>query len=377
MDYRVIDAGTHATPPPEMWVERFPAELRDRAPRKEVRHDARGAYEVLVLEGEDVRPLASSMGVPRDQIVEPMARAFDEGLAGKSDPRARIADMDRYGCDAQLIVRQDYPLLQPKDLQTWWGIVRATNDWLSEFCSYAPERLLGTGQLPTWDMDLTLQEARTIKRLGLRAVQLPGVPGHIGNWSTPADHHYLDPWWEPLWTELEALDLVVVAHVDSWGATPGLAGYLGFPGQAAVNLAMNKGIAAEMVTSLIFSKTFDRHPSLRVVLNETGIGWAAHLVPWMDILMEKQPGTYTPLGLTRMPSQYWREHFIASTLWDSCGVKNRDILGLETLAWCSDYPENYGTYLYAQEQQDRDLAGCTEDERCAILAGNARRVFRL
>jgi predicted TIM-barrel fold metal-dependent hydrolase len=382
--YKVIDVGTHANPPAEMWVERFPAELRDLAPRKEMRSNELGEYEVLVCEGVDIRHIGSTLGVPYDKFYGdgPFTRKFTDGVQGGHDPKARLADMDRDGIDAQVIVHGLHgggaaPALAPKNLQTWWGCIRAYNDWIADFCSVAPDRLLGVGQLPTWDMELMLKEVRTIKDKGLRAVLLPLTPGKSTEWSTPANHDYTDPWWEPLWTELENLNLPAISHVDSAVATPSLSGYGRGPYQSLVNLWVNKSIAQEMAASLIFSGVFDRHPKLRFIFNETGIGWAAHFVPWMDVHVEMNPTIYKRFELKRKPSEVWREHFLVSTLWDTCGVRNRDLIGIETFAWCSDYPETYGTFARAKAQQDRDLAGCSEDERSAILAGNAVRVFGL
>jgi predicted TIM-barrel fold metal-dependent hydrolase len=382
--YNVIDVGTHANPPAEMWAERFPAALKHLAPRKELRSNHLGEYEVLVCEGVDIRHIGSTLGVPYDQFYGdgPFARRFTDGIQGGFDPKARIADMDRDGIDAQVIVRGLHgggsgPDLSPKNLETLWGCIRAYNDWIGDFCSFAPDRLLGVGELPTWDMELMLKEVRTIKDKGLRAVQLPLVPGKSTEWSTPANYDYTDTWWEPLWTELENLNLPVVSHVDSAVATPSISGYGKGPIRGVVNIWTNKAIGSEMIASLILAKVFERHPKLRFVLNETGIGWAAHLVPFMDVHVEMNPTIYKRFEFKRKPSEVWREHFLVSTLWDSCGVKNRDIIGIETFAWCSDYPETYGTFVRAKAQQDRDLAGCSEVERQAILAGNAIRVFGL
>src|SRR5207244_210069 len=156
------------------------------------------------------------------------------------------------------------------------------------------------------------------------------APGYVGDWSVPADHNYLSPYWEPLWTELENLELTMVSHVDAFAVTKDLSGYMGGPG-SAVGLMANKAVASEMVASLIVGKVFDNHPKLKLVLNETGVGWAAHLVSWMEVVVDMQYRIYDPIGLKLRPKEYFNEHVIASFLWDSCGVASRDIIGIESI----------------------------------------------
>jgi predicted TIM-barrel fold metal-dependent hydrolase len=257
-------------------------------------------------------------------------------------------------------------------------LIRAYNDWLIDFCSYAPDRLLGVGELPCWDMDLMLDEVKKIQVGGLKAVQLPIAPGYVGDWSAPADHNYTDPWWEPLWNTLEELRLPIVAHVEALTATPGMNGYLNGVA-SAVNMWTNKSVPGEMVSSLILGGAFERHPNLKLVLNETGAGWLAPLIAWAELCFDQshRQKVYQPLRLSRRPKEYINDQVIASFLWDSCAVQYRDMIGTESLAWCSDYPENYGTFGSTKVQIDHDLAGCTDDERTAILAGNAVRTFGL
>jgi len=381
VDYQIIDVGTHATPPATMWQERYPKELRDQAPRRAwLRYEDDGEYEVLVLDGIAHRARGGSMGVPFADYEDPdgWGRTYEDGLAGNRDPLARLDDMELDGVSAHVIVRNDFPHLWPKDRRVWWGMIRAYNDWLIDFCSVAPDRLLGVGELPCWDMDLMLDEVKKIKAGGLKAVQLPIAPGYVGDWSAPADRNYTDPWWEPLWNVLDDLHLPIVSHVEALAATPGMNGYLN--GMAStVNMWTNKSVPSEMVSSLILCGAFERHPNLKLVLNETGAGWLAPLIAWAELCIDQshREKVYSPLGLSRRPKEYINDHVIASFLWDTCAVKYRDDIGVDSLAWCSDYPENYGTFGKVKVQIDKDLAGTTDAERHTILAGNAVRTFGL
>ena len=94
--------------------------------------------------------------------VEP--NRFDEILPGCYDPRARVADMDRDGVEAQLCF-PSFPkfagtvFLQATDRELAQRCVEAYNDFiLDEWCAYAPDRLIPLIILPLWDAGLAAKE---------------------------------------------------------------------------------------------------------------------------------------------------------------------------------------------------------------------------
>lgn len=160
-------------------------------------------------------------------------------------------------------------------------------------------------------------------------------------------------------------------HADAAAATEGLQNY----DNAGVNMIINKTMPSEAIASMIVAHVFRDNPGLKLVCVETGVGWMAHLVSWMDVLIREHPTMYP--GMTEMPSETFHRHVFGSFLWDSVGIANRDVIGVENIMWCSDYPHNYGPFPNSQAQIERELAGLSADERHLILAGNACRVFGL
>ena len=62
---------------------------------------------------------------------------------------------------------------------TWsscWRCQRAYNDWVSEYCAAAPDRLFALGCVPLQDVALAVAEARRIAGLGLRGVMIRPSP---------------------------------------------------------------------------------------------------------------------------------------------------------------------------------------------------------
>ncbi len=373
LNYRVINVGSHANPPGDMYERYFPKDLRHLAPRLVTRtFGDDGEYEAIELEGEYIRQMSAQVGLDRtDYMNIPFIRSFDEGVPGQRDPAARLADMDRDGVDADVIVHPGYPILLPKNRDTRRGMMMAFNDWLAGFCAHDPARLIGIGEIPVWDIPLAIEEARRVKELGLKGVLMPAIPGYVGAWSCPVDAPYTSPVYEPLWSALEELGLVIVVHADAAAATPGLENY----DEPSINMIINKTMAQEMIASLIVRHVFRDHPGLKLVCVETGVAWMAPLVSWMDVLSQEHPSMYP--GMTEKPSETFRKHVFGSFLWDTIGVANRETIGIDNIMWCNDYPHNYGPFPNSQKQIDKDLAGLSEVERHKILAGNAMRVFGL
>ena len=373
MNYRVINVGSHVNPPGDMYERYFPENLRHLAPRLVKREfDGDGEYECIELEGRYIRQMSAQVGLDRtDYMNIPFIRSFDEGIAGQRDPAARLADMDRDGIDADVLVHPGYPILLPENRETRRGMIHAFNTWLAEFCAHNPRRLIGIGEIPVWDVPLAIEEARRIAVLGLKGVLMPAIPGYVGAWSCPADEPYTSPVYAPLWDELEQLGLVIVVHADAAAATRGLQDY----DEPSINMIINKTMPQEMIASLIVRHVFRDHPALKLVCVETGVGWMAHLVSWMDVLSREHPSMYP--GMNETPSETFRKHVSGSFLWDTIGIANRDVIGVDTIMWCNDYPHNYGPFPNSQKQIAKDLAGVTDEERHRILAGNAMRVFGL
>ena len=72
-----------------------------------------------------------------------------EVRAGAYDPVARLKDQDMDNIGAEVIYPGDALFLfAAPDVEYKHACIRAYNDWLAEFCSVAPDRLLGAAMLP-------------------------------------------------------------------------------------------------------------------------------------------------------------------------------------------------------------------------------------
>ena len=77
-----------------------------------------------------------------------------------------------------------------------------------------------------------------------------------------------------------------------------------------------------------------------------------------------------------LPSDYFRRNVFLSFQEDALGIRLRDIIGVDSLQWGSDYPHQESTFPKSREILEEILADCTQDEKAKIAGGNGARVYR-
>ena len=77
-----------------------------------------------------------------------------------------------------------------------------------------------------------------------------------------------------------------------------------------------------------------------------------------------------------LPSDFMRRNVFHSFQEDDLGIRLRDLIGVDNLAWGSDYPHPESTFPRSQQILDRIMEGVPEDERAKIVAGNAARLYK-
>src|SRR5947207_1182235 len=192
--------------PADLWTERLPAALRDRAPHIE----ERDGQAVWICDG---KTWGTWGGKPpptgNERAVKPIYNAFDRGgFYDQSERRPAIAelrlqDMDRDGVETQVIFGPIFQI-STADLVLRQACYRVYNDWLMEFCAATPNRLIGVPMLPETPDGALAELTRLAARGGVRQVTLM-----IANVSPKLD----DPAWEPLWSLLEDSGIILSWHI--------------------------------------------------------------------------------------------------------------------------------------------------------------------
>jgi predicted TIM-barrel fold metal-dependent hydrolase len=124
--------------------------------------------------------------------------------------------------------------------------------------------------------------------------------------------------------------------------------------------------------SIIFAGVLERHPGLRMVIGESGIGWIPYVLDHMDLEWEDQ---FKDLDLTMHPSEYWRRQCFATYQSDRIGIRLLDEIGEDNIMWGSDFPHPDGIWPDSEEYIGRELGHVSEAVRRKITCSNAARLY--
>jgi predicted TIM-barrel fold metal-dependent hydrolase len=391
----LISADSHINEAPDLWEARLPARLRERGPRLVHTDDGQ---DVWVAEGLGPVPLmwaTNAAGQRREGEAfddHEMTIGRDEMMRGSYDPAARVADMEADGVDAEVL----YPgplgglgggggIAAIPDDELRAATIRAYNDWLADFCAFAPDRLIGLALVRIEEPDLAAAEIMRAASLGLRGAVINSMPDTMG--AEPI----FSPRYEPVWSAAEEAGIPLSLHIGHCRSLgPIAAATQGSSDSDSGNplSSMGSGLAemfftmscldmAEPVSLLIFSGVLERHPRLRVVVAESGIGWIPFVLERMDYTFNRHR-RWMKTGITERPSEQFQRSFHATFQQDDeTGLLARHITGVDTLMWASDYPHTDSTWPYSRKVVEGLFADVPADERARICSGNARSLYGL
>ena len=379
-EYKIFSGDSHVSEPGNLWTERIDQEYRWRAPRIEKRERNGKLEDVFLYEGWPPHPVAVGLGAaayvaqPRQNGNGSGFRAEGKGYAdarpGGWDPAERLNDQDIDGVDGEVLYTTlGFRQFWIRDPGLQRACFRAYNDWLSEFCSYSPTRLIGLALISMYDID----EARTELR---RAAKLGHHGAMIGTTPPPDCPPYYSPIYEPFWAEAQELNLPLVWHENTGG-------HESRPGSGSSYWDVDNSIAPlirfhEVQRSLghvIVSGVLDRFPNLRLVVAEQGTDW----IPFYVHRLERIRGGKTSYGntLSLKPVEALRKQVSFTYTKDPEIVEDREVVGVDNLLFATDYPHSASCWPRSKETVATVTASATDDERRKLVRDNTLRVFNI
>jgi predicted TIM-barrel fold metal-dependent hydrolase len=302
---------------------------------------------------------------------------------GGWDPKARLQVMDECGISAQVIYPntiglggQDLGVLKDENLcQT---AIRIYNDAMVEIQADSRNRLLPMPLMPAWSVEASIAEARRVAALGARGVNMTQDPQDLG---AP---DFASRAWDPFWEVCTDLQLPVHFHIGASVTAMTFFGKYPWASHAtSTQLAIGGTLLfvgnARIVVNTILSGMFDRHPDLKMVSVESGIGWIPFILEALDYEMaENAPEELAQLK--KPPSEYFRSNMYATFWFERNRNKLPDLVeavGEDNILFETDFPHPTCLYPNPLQTVEAKMATLSPEVRRKILGGNAKQLYRL
>lgn len=369
---KIISADNHILEPRDLFTSRFPAHLKDKAPR--------------LMKGPDGGDGWSFNGVPprRTYGLECMAGhdranykmsglSYEDLRPGMTNGEEHLKDMDIDGLTASVCYpNASMALYTHPDLEVALAGFRAYNDFaLDEFQAADPRRICALALVPTeHGIDIAVEELKRLVSKGIRAAMIPGNP------TIPYNHptHY-----EPLWQMANDNNVTLCFHRNHGGPTDATDWDRLDGDKVSIGGIVSRYFTAIRPFSyLIFGGTFDRYPDLKLVAAEVDCGWAPF---WMQTMVHhwEIQKSWFPVKLKRSPEEFVGCNLFTTNVDDYVGY---DLIktGLYPLLadmtmFSSDYPHSATLWPNSRIVAAKMTKGMRAEDRVKVLNGNAARVF--
>lgn len=385
----VISSDCHAGALPAMYAEYLPARYRsaadawwlafarEMASRAGTFFDQEAVDDYASKAGDEgftrMRRAGESTTRSDDDALRAMLNEPGGALAPRRsewDARARLGELEEDGVAGEVIFPQMAPfgagLLQYRTPiapdENLEGI-RAYNRFLADLCNTNPGRHAGVALVNLDDIDVTVQEIRSAREMGLWGGVL--LPTHTGD--HPFYHH---PRYEPLWAVCEELEMPIHSH-SGWSPD-----YGDVPAATAMYITEVDMWAHRPFAALVWSGAFERHPRLQFVLTETGCSWILETLRVLEFKADLPFFQHFSQGLSLRPTEYFqRQCHLGASFLPAHEAADRHRIGVEKLMWGSDFPHLEGTWPNTMDALRATFSDVPEREIRQILGGNALATY--
>lgn len=379
---KICDVDAHVLEPPDLWTSRMSSKWGDQVPHI-VRIDGRDTWFCGDTRIGTAVGGQAQAGWKAPYPDTPLFYEDAHPAAWQADER--LAWMDENGIHSQVL----YPnmisfhtaSLMNMDAQFRLEVIQAYNDFLSEFCSAAPDRLLALTNLPWWDIDLSVAELKRCYDLGHKGLNFGWQFEKAGLPALRTDH------WEPLLKMCEEMGLPVNFHTafnESFSEDQGIvANAESFTTMDLCKISAQSMLAnANCITELILGRICERYPTLKFVSVESGIGYIPFLLDSLDWQWNSL-STHLDYPDMLLPSEYFKRQIYA-TFWFDPHVGLAAELYPDNFMFETDFP--HSTCLAEapnsgakgpRETISNNLSNLSPDLTRKVLQDNAAFVYNL
>ena len=296
---------------------------------------------------------------------EEAAKALTPPINNSTEANLVIADrikaMDSQAVDIEVLSVN--PFWYSKDRDLGEKIVNIQNNRLAELVASKSDRFAAFASLTLQDPALAVTQLETaMKKQGLKGA---AVGDRVG------DYEFSDKRFDPVWRKAEELGAVLFIHPQG---VPELNKRLAGNGWMTNTIGNPLGTTIAL-EHLIFEGSFDKFPGLKVLAAHGG-GFLASYAPRADHACIVAPIFCEPkVDLKKKPTEYLNQIYFDSLIFTPEALRHLVAqVGASQVMLGSDYP-----YIWELHPVDHIFAttSLTDEEKVAILGGNAARVLGL
>jgi predicted TIM-barrel fold metal-dependent hydrolase len=348
----VFSADDHISLAEDIFYERFPDSMKDRAPR------------VMNVDGGWVIGMDGKSILVRE-FIDVLTQYDPVPGSHTGDVDARLAALESDGVSKELAFPNSVlALFGWPDREVRELCFRIYNEHIAEVQERSNQRIFGVGLINWWDPEGTRRTLTELKALGLRTFLMPLNPGKDLE-KRPID--YASTAMDGVWEVIEEAQVPVSHHIgESPPATPNQFNAVG------IGMLQNVAPFRDAFGKYIFGGILDRHPTLRIGWFEGGINWVPSVLQDADHIAASFRHL-SDLEVQHEPKHYWDNHMMASFMVDPLGLDLVDRIGIDRVMWSTDFPHNESTYGYSGESLAAVVDAVGPDSAVAVAGGNVKR----
>ncbi len=371
----LISADSHVMEPPDLWWNALGNKFGDRTPRQLDEYN--GEKGKFFFSGYLGCPVARVREQLSSQTEAAAFEAQEKGLGAVGyDPEVRVKFQVEAGLDAEamnpttmlgVMRNPDVPVLQ--------ACSEVFNDWLAEFVSYSPQRLIGIGVIPIHDVDWAVKELTRTLNKGLNSPMINCQPPE----GCPP---YRDPVYDKFWAAAQEAGVPITLHILTGRVMDAL--ILARAGQTPEEMSANPGLWVDLFIEIqtvlandfIYGGILDRFPNLKILCSEFEVSWIPGFMARLDQIEDIAPR----LDLHKLDmkaSDYMKTRVFHGFIDDTAAEHAIPYVGAGQILWGSDFPHIRSIGLDAQSRLYRQLQTFSAEDQAKLVGGNAATVFNL
>lgn len=367
----LISADSHVMEPADLWEGKLGSQFGEKIPRRIKNHKGlTGEFLVFQTNHGEV-PIYTTK-----QFVEAAGGSPEMSLAGH-DPAQRIKCQEK----DRLIAEVLYPtyglfVLNLKDSKAMMACCEVYNDWIANYCSYNPERLIGIAMTPPMvDVDWAVNELQRVAKMGIRGTTINSVP-------LPGYPPYRDRRYDRFWKTAEELSIPITLHALTGGLPDPLTFVFRTNEEKEHGLGawvrLYEDITVMLSNDFIGGRIFDRYPRLKVVTGEYEVSWVPYFMFRLDQAWQLVGNFYglEPLKKGRV-SDYIKENMYHGFVDDPHAASAAQALGSDIIMWGSDFPHPRNPYPNSLEVVKNVLKALPDEDQEKLAWKNAAKLYNI